>query len=588
MRNKQILVMLTVSMIMTNANVYATESNQLQESVTENVEERQEEEYSIERKNLANSWRYVDGTPIEEEYNEYARSYQEYSSWPAVSGAVAKGIDVGRWNGNIDWKKAKQSGVDYAIIQCGYGMDYASQDDPMWTKNAEECTKLGIPFGVYIYSYATNTTRAKSEAEHVLRLVKGYKLKYPIYYDLEEESVRNSLSTTEIAQIAKTFCSTIENAGYQVGIYANKDWFSNYLTNSVFDNWERWVAQYNYKCDFNGAYSMWQCSSKGVVDGISGKVDLNLDFGVGKKEEIHLVYEGGEYFCYQNNIRLYGEQKINGAWYYFKPGTGAMQTGFVNLGHKTVYYGTDGKMRYGEQRINGNWYYFNTGTGAMQTGFVNLGSKTVYYGSDGKMRYGEQRINGNWYYFNTGTGAMQTGFVNLGSKIVYYGADGKMRYGEQRINGAWYYFKPGTGAMQTGFVNLGSKTVYYGSDGKMRYGEQRINGNWYYFNTGTGAMQTGFVNLGSKIVYYGADGKMRYGEQRINGAWYYFKPGTGAMQTGFVNLGPKTVYYGSDGKMRYGEQRINGNWYYFRPGTGAMLHDGWYKDKYYDLNGVRK
>ena len=101
-------------------------------------------------------------------------------------------------------------------------------------------------------------------------------------------------------------------------------------------------------------------------------------------------------------------------------------------------------------------------------------------------------------------------------------------------------------------------------------------------------MQTGFVNLGSKIVYYGADGKMRYGEQRINGAWYYFKPGTGAMQTGFVNLGPKTVYYGSDGKMRYGEQRINGNWYYFRPGTGAMLHDGWYKDKYYDLNGVRK
>ena len=109
-----------------------------------------------------------------------------------------------------------------------------------------------------------------------LRLVEGYDLAYPIYYDLEETNIRNKLSKAQIAQIAKTFCDTIQAAGYKVGVYANLDWFNNYLTDPVFDNYERWVAQWNHSCTYEGDYAMWQCTNAGSVDGITGPVDLDF------------------------------------------------------------------------------------------------------------------------------------------------------------------------------------------------------------------------------------------------------------------------------------------------------------------------
>ena len=101
-----------------------------------------------------------------------------------------KGIDVSEHNGTINWKTVKASGVDYAIIRCGYGQNSKSQDDDQWINNVRGCINNGIPFGVYIYSYATNTTRAASEADHVLRCLKDAglnpsKVGYPIYFDME-------------------------------------------------------------------------------------------------------------------------------------------------------------------------------------------------------------------------------------------------------------------------------------------------------------------------------------------------------------------------------------------------------------------
>ena len=102
-----------------------------------------------------------------------------------------KVIDVSYHNGTIDWEKVKAAGVDGAILRCGYGDNIASQDDKQWKRNADECTRLGIPFGAYLYSYAKSTAQAKSEAEHALRLIKGYKLSYPVYYDLEEHGTES-------------------------------------------------------------------------------------------------------------------------------------------------------------------------------------------------------------------------------------------------------------------------------------------------------------------------------------------------------------------------------------------------------------
>lgn len=187
------------------------------------------------------------------------------------------GIDVSKWNGKIDWQSVKDSGIDYAIIRVGYGSDISSQDDPYAKYNMDECTRLGIPFGVYIYSYATNLDKAQSEANHVLRMIQGYNLSYPIYFDLEDKQIA-SLGSETLGQITSVFCSTIQNAGYSVGVYSNTSWFNNILTDSVFDNYTRWCAQYNTSCQYQGAYTMWQYTEKGQVSGIATNVDMNISY----------------------------------------------------------------------------------------------------------------------------------------------------------------------------------------------------------------------------------------------------------------------------------------------------------------------
>ena len=138
----------------------------------------------------------------------------------------------------------------------------------------------------------------------------------------------------------------------------------------------------------------------------------------------------------------------------------------VNTGWRTIngeaYYYINGKPVTGEKQIEGHWYYFDK-NGTMQKGFVDLGHKVVYYNGKGWMLYGEQQINGHWYYFDTGSGAMQRGFVDLGHKVVYYNEKGWMLYGEQQINDYWYYFDTGSGAMQTNKI-IGGK--YYDKAGK--------------------------------------------------------------------------------------------------------------------------
>lgn len=179
-----------------------------------------------------------------------------------------KVIDVSTHQGVIDWAKVKASGVDGAIIRCGYGSDIASQDDKQWKRNADECTRLGIPFGTYLYSYAKTTAQAKSEAEHVLRLVKGYNLSYPIYYDLEEAGTESGA-----IERAKVFGDIIEAAGYWCGVYANKSWWTNHLVG--LERFVKWVAQYNSVCTYSGSYDMWQYTSSGSIPGVNGNCDIN-------------------------------------------------------------------------------------------------------------------------------------------------------------------------------------------------------------------------------------------------------------------------------------------------------------------------
>ena len=184
-----------------------------------------------------------------------------------------KGIDVSSHQGKIDWEKAKDE-IDFAVIRCGFGGDYESQDDAQWKNNISACEKYEIPYGVYLYSYATTAEKAKSEAEHVLRLLKGYRPELPVFYDLEESRI-SALGNRKILGLAKAFCDVITDAGYLYGTYANKNWFQNYLTDSWYDTKVKWIAQYNDSVTYKGTYDIWQYTQNGRVDGFEGNFDLN-------------------------------------------------------------------------------------------------------------------------------------------------------------------------------------------------------------------------------------------------------------------------------------------------------------------------
>lgn len=198
-----------------------------------------------------------------------------------IPGATMKGIDVSKWNGNIDWKKVSKTDVDFAIIRCGYGDNITSQDDNYWKKNVEGCIKYKIPFSTYIYSYAQSEAQAKSEAEHALRLLNGREVSFPIYYDMEEDA-QAKLGKTKVGKFANKFMSIINSKGYKSGIYANLNWWTNYIPASVNNNANvsKWIAQWKVPyCTYKGSYNMWQCTSDGKVNGITGRVDINFWFG---------------------------------------------------------------------------------------------------------------------------------------------------------------------------------------------------------------------------------------------------------------------------------------------------------------------
>ena len=178
-------------------------------------------------------------------------------------------IDVSEHNGKLDWEKLKPQ-IEGAIIRCGFGSDYSKQDDAYYSRNVSECERLGIPYGVYIYSYANTVAKAKSEANHVKRLVKGHKLSFPIFYDLEEERYSSYASN-----MAKTWMA--EMSGYDVGIYANVYWWKNYLKNVSCNN--KWVAYWGATQPSISGMCLWQYSDNGKVAGISG-FDLNKNISM--------------------------------------------------------------------------------------------------------------------------------------------------------------------------------------------------------------------------------------------------------------------------------------------------------------------
>ena len=516
-----------------------------------------------EQNDLANSFRYTDGQMKDRGDANYAARATTNSGWPNDPKAICKGIDVSYHNGTIDWKRVKQSEVEYAIIRCGYGTNDKNQDDKKWEENVKGCIDNNIPYGVYLYSYADTVEKASSEADHAIRLLQGKKLKYPVYYDLEEDKLRDKISKQTIADIAQTFCDKLSAKGYTVGIYANKDWFTNYLTDSRFNNWTKWVAQYNTVCNYKGKYDMWQCSSTGRVPGISGNVDLNYSYSPFENS-----YGGGN----TNNggtTNKYsdGLNEIEGELYYFK-----------NNRIDTSY---SGLAQYGNE-----WYYIENGkVNWNYTGLAQRGNEWFYI-EKGKLNWNHSGIveyNNQWFYVERGR--LNWNYTGLGQSgnDWYYIVRGRVNWGYtglvQRGN-EWFYIENGKlNWNHSGIVEY-NKQWFYVERGRLNWnytGLGQSGNDWYYIERGrVNWGYTGLVQKGNEWFYV-KGGKLDWsytGLVQKGNEWFFVR--NGRLDWGYTGLACNGEYYFyvKNGRLDWnysGYAQIDGQGEYYEVRNGRLV-----------------
>ncbi len=435
----------------------------------------------------------------------------------SINNVLFRGIDVSRWQGDINWSQVAADDVSFVML----GTRSKGAVDPYFHRNIQQASAAGVKVGVYIYSLAMTPEMAVEEANFVLNLIHDYPVSYPVAFDMED-STQGTLSKDELADIANAFCGRISEAGYYPVIYANDNWLANKLDMSKM-NYPVWAARYSAKPAYQNPV-MWQATSTGAVNGISGNVDIDFQF----KDFTSVIPANtwrtinGQTYYYQN----YAKQKNNwiqddGTWYYMN-GDGLVSRGWLNQSGKSYYLDdSTGKMITGWKSDSGKWYYFGS-SGALSKGWIN--------------------DNGTWYYSNQ-EGVMQTGWLDDGGRRYFLEGNGTMAKGWTSQNGKWYYLDS-SGALSKGWINDNGTWYYSSQEGVMQTGWLDDGGERYYLK-GSGAMATGWREMDGAWYYFESSGRMAKGVIDVGGLHYYMEPSTGRMATGTtVDIGG--VAYNTD------------------------------------------
>ena len=501
---------------------------------------------------VENSWRYEGGQLVSDDASSEEDGIALLSMDALPDGVTAQGIDVSEHQGRIDWDAVKASGIDFAILRVGFGApSFGGRVDYQFNRNISECERLGIPYGVYVYSYAFDNQQAADEASMVIDCLSGHNPRLPVYYDLEDKTIIADGRQSGIASRAQTFCNKISSAGYKPGIYANLNWFNNILTDPVFKSgsWDHWIAQYNSQCHYTASYSFWQYTSRGKVSGISGNVDMNYAY-----VDVSLYYwqlkEGTWYYATSDGKAYTGWLRQGGAWYWLDPDAG-------------------GVMATGLYECNGSMYWFNA-SGAMATGWVLDGGTWYYATGSGALARGPVSVGGVPYCFDARTGAMLTGYQTDAQGVRrYFGSCGPLN-GWGFVDGSWYWFADGIAS--TGWLYTGGSWYWLDPDagGAMVTGLHACNGSAYWFSA-SGAMATGWVLDGGTWYYATGSGALASGWLNLNGAWYWLDPSTHAMATGVQTIGSCEYIFNSTGKMMANcWSNGDGSWMYHSSSSGAI------------------
>lgn len=409
-----------------------------------------------------------------------------------IPGAITRGIDVSEWQGKINWSGIKSCGVDFAFVRISYGTGYL---DKTYDYNMEQAELAGVPVGTYVYSTATTTMGALKEAQLAIRKMNGYKVSYPVVFDLEYSKAKN-LSKQEVSKMALTFCNEVRKAGYYPMVYCNLDWYRNYIDWNLLSGIDVWIASYGDRIQAPNkdlySYAIWQStdgneeiglnSTRGLITGIPKENDVDVNFGyvdytqkitprwnvaadyvASSKPDTSMndngtvikngwIEEDGKTYYYVAGDKTTGWKTIDGKTYYFHLKTGAMYQNRVI-------------------KVDGEYYYMDETGARVASQWAEYNGKTYYLSEDGKALKGLKKLNGKYYWFHTKYAYMFKDKVIIRSSgpIYYVGSDG-----------ACY-----TNGMRK--VTTGGKTYtyYFKKNGQAHKGWLTYKGKKYYFYNGT-------------------------------------------------------------------------------------------------------
>ena len=217
-----------------------------------------------------------------EVFEEAEEETEPFSQEQVNIGNGSIGIDVSKYNKDINWEDVRASGIEFAIIRIGYRGSSSGVlvVDPYFMKNLQGAKAAGMKIGVYFFTQAVNVTEAVEEASAVTTLVSKEDLQLPVFMDVESSGGRaDGVDAGTRTEIINAFCRTLENAGYRAGVYLNKRWYETKIDSAALGDWKLWLARYKasepgIRCD------CWQYTSKGSVDGVIGNVDLDINYGL--------------------------------------------------------------------------------------------------------------------------------------------------------------------------------------------------------------------------------------------------------------------------------------------------------------------
>ena len=327
-------------------------------------------------------------------------------------------VDISEFQQGINFNKMKNDGIKAVIIRAGYGRE-SSQKDSMFESHYKNAKSENMMIGVYWYSYADSVSDAEKEAKACLECINNKSLDMPIYYDLEDNS-QVKLGKTKLTEIAERFCETIKKSNYRAGVYANLNWFNNYLDyDKLKKKYSIWLAQYNDKAELD--CDIWQNHSTGRVSGYGGNIDTNVIYN----EDIFSVKSYTKVEKPTLTYRVYAD----GKWYSEVKGLSNIAGRKKQAISAVALKVSRGKIRYRVHLLNGDWLPWVTGYNINdnRNGFAGIKEKVIdavqveFNGvSDFKATYRVRKQGaGFWdWQHNTEKDSSQDGYAGLfGAKI---------------------------------------------------------------------------------------------------------------------------------------------------------------------------